>query len=85
MLKVGGDILNRKNLFPTLAWVVALLFVPSSLTTPTKFDQPFASVTLRFCCSTKPGEGDGHEMMALLPERVAVSNGSGNERLNTVP
>src|SRR5262245_60139671 len=55
--------------------MVTVLLVPSSLVEPMKLDQ-LVVVTLRFCCSTKPVEGEGQVMMTLLVEVSRIfSNG----------
>ena len=46
----------------TLKVVMLLLIVPA------KFDQPLVLAMLRFCCSTNPVEGDGHETVVLVPD-----------------
>ena len=55
--------------------MVMLLFVPSSEMVKPLVVQ-FAVPKSGFCCSTKPAEDDGHEMMTLLAECVTVNVGA---------
>jgi len=45
------------------------------LTGPVKFDQ-FVAVRLSFCCNIHPGEGDNHDTITLLPDRLMLSSGA---------
>ena len=56
--------------------MVTVLVVPLSVTVPVKFSQPGALFTAVFCCNTKPVEGEGQEMITLVPERVMVRPGA---------
>ena len=79
---------SRKKALPAAGMMVTLLFVPSSEMATLLVDQ-FVVARFEFCCSTKFGADDGHEMIKLPPDGAMFSDGGaggdGRTISNTVP